>query len=213
MSSLPSVFPNFLANHGDIRAPRPRPLSMFAVDDPLDQGIAMYYGIVMGTSHQEPMMRSTPSRLILSRRRHLTWLLNHDSCYFLYQMNSTGSSRVRHGIGTSTRRTSPLTWNRAFNVPNHTRTSSPSGCAGAGMVRRIARLAEQFSCNSWLIDFAHHHRTSDGLDEYPLIGGHNLHPDKHIADRLQRIGRQRRPADVVPLQGSFGVLSGRHDGT
>ncbi|KAG9028880.1 hypothetical protein FRB95_005930 [Tulasnella sp. JGI-2019a] len=34
---------------------------MFAVDDPLNQGIAMYYGIVMGTSHQEPMMRSTPN--------------------------------------------------------------------------------------------------------------------------------------------------------
>lgn len=39
---------------------------MFAVDDTLNQGIAEYYGVVMGTSHQEPMMRSTPSTSSLS---------------------------------------------------------------------------------------------------------------------------------------------------
>lgn len=33
---------------------------MFAVDDPMSQFLADYYGVVMGTSHQEPMMRSTP---------------------------------------------------------------------------------------------------------------------------------------------------------
>ncbi|KAF8999865.1 hypothetical protein BDQ17DRAFT_1427597 [Cyathus striatus] len=35
--------------------------SAFAVDDPQNQPLADYYGIVMGTSHQEPMMRSTPN--------------------------------------------------------------------------------------------------------------------------------------------------------
>ncbi|KAF7321993.1 GH115-C domain-containing protein [Mycena kentingensis (nom. inval.)] len=34
--------------------------SAFGIDDPLNQFMADYYGIVMGTSHQEPMMRSTP---------------------------------------------------------------------------------------------------------------------------------------------------------
>ncbi|EJD45479.1 hypothetical protein AURDEDRAFT_184728 [Auricularia subglabra TFB-10046 SS5] len=34
--------------------------SMFAIDDPMSQFLADYYGVVMGTSHQEPMMRSTP---------------------------------------------------------------------------------------------------------------------------------------------------------
>ncbi|CAK5271250.1 unnamed protein product [Mycena citricolor] len=34
--------------------------SAFGVDDPLNQFTADYYGIVMGTSHEEPMMRSIP---------------------------------------------------------------------------------------------------------------------------------------------------------
>ncbi|KAH7105110.1 hypothetical protein BKA62DRAFT_767364 [Auriculariales sp. MPI-PUGE-AT-0066] len=33
----------------------------FGVDDPLNQFTADYYGVVMGTSHQEPMMRSSPN--------------------------------------------------------------------------------------------------------------------------------------------------------
>ncbi|RXW16249.1 hypothetical protein EST38_g9605 [Candolleomyces aberdarensis] len=33
----------------------------FAVDDPLNQPLADFYGVIMGTSHQEPMMRSTPN--------------------------------------------------------------------------------------------------------------------------------------------------------
>ncbi|EGO20146.1 glycoside hydrolase family 115 protein [Serpula lacrymans var. lacrymans S7.9] len=34
--------------------------SAFAVDDPTNQYYANMYGVVMGTSHEEPMMRSTP---------------------------------------------------------------------------------------------------------------------------------------------------------
>ncbi|PFH48837.1 glycoside hydrolase family 115 protein [Amanita thiersii Skay4041] len=34
--------------------------SAFAIDDPQNQPLADYYGIAMGTSHHEPMMRSTP---------------------------------------------------------------------------------------------------------------------------------------------------------
>ena len=35
-------------------------LSAFGVDDTQNQPLADWYGIVMGTSHEEPMMRSTP---------------------------------------------------------------------------------------------------------------------------------------------------------
>ncbi|KAI9058756.1 glycoside hydrolase family 115 protein [Trametes sanguinea] len=34
--------------------------SAFALDDPMNQPLANWYGIVMGTTHEEPMMRSTP---------------------------------------------------------------------------------------------------------------------------------------------------------
>lgn len=34
--------------------------SAFGVDDVLNQPLANWYGIVMGTSHEEPMMRSIP---------------------------------------------------------------------------------------------------------------------------------------------------------
>ncbi|KAG6872327.1 hypothetical protein C0995_010748 [Termitomyces sp. Mi166 len=39
--------------------------SAFAVDDTQNQYLADLYGIVMGTSHQEPMMRSTPNEFTL----------------------------------------------------------------------------------------------------------------------------------------------------
>ncbi|KAI0659591.1 hypothetical protein C8Q70DRAFT_915222 [Cubamyces menziesii] len=38
----------------------PRSSSGFGLDDPLNQPMADWYGIVMGTSHEEPLMRSTP---------------------------------------------------------------------------------------------------------------------------------------------------------
>ncbi|KAI0331334.1 hypothetical protein GY45DRAFT_1336201 [Cubamyces sp. BRFM 1775] len=36
-------------------------VSGFGLDDPLNQPLADWYGIVMGTSHEEPLMRSTPT--------------------------------------------------------------------------------------------------------------------------------------------------------
>ena len=35
-------------------------ISAFCIDDPQNQPLADWYGIVMGTSHEEPMMRSVP---------------------------------------------------------------------------------------------------------------------------------------------------------
>ena len=34
--------------------------SAFNIDDPENQALADWWGVVMGTSHQEPMMRGTP---------------------------------------------------------------------------------------------------------------------------------------------------------
>ncbi|KAG2005716.1 hypothetical protein CC2G_002098 [Coprinopsis cinerea AmutBmut pab1-1] len=39
--------------------------SAFAMDDPLNQFLADRYGVVMGTSHQEPMLRSTPNEFTI----------------------------------------------------------------------------------------------------------------------------------------------------
>ncbi|KAL0952642.1 hypothetical protein HGRIS_006887 [Hohenbuehelia grisea] len=39
--------------------------SAFGIDDPFNQPLADLFGVVMGTSHQEPMMRSTPNEFNL----------------------------------------------------------------------------------------------------------------------------------------------------
>ncbi|KAG6899848.1 hypothetical protein C0993_006271 [Termitomyces sp. T159_Od127] len=44
-----------------LRSPTDVECSMFAIDDSQNQFLADYFGVVMGTSHQEPMMRSTPN--------------------------------------------------------------------------------------------------------------------------------------------------------
>lgn len=38
--------------------------SAFGIDDSQNQFLADLYGIVMGTSHEEPMMRSTPGSFL-----------------------------------------------------------------------------------------------------------------------------------------------------
>ena len=38
--------------------------SAFGVDDPINQYTADLYGIVMGTSHQEPMARASPRKTL-----------------------------------------------------------------------------------------------------------------------------------------------------
>ncbi|KAG8892237.1 hypothetical protein FRB99_002857, partial [Tulasnella sp. 403] len=39
--------------------------AVFGVDDPINQATAHYFGVVMGTSHQEPTMRSSPNEFNL----------------------------------------------------------------------------------------------------------------------------------------------------
>ncbi|KAJ2914996.1 hypothetical protein MD484_g5422, partial [Candolleomyces efflorescens] len=55
------VFELILRLRGNYLWPAMWSPNMFAIDDPLNQPMADIYGVVMGTSHHEPMMRSTPS--------------------------------------------------------------------------------------------------------------------------------------------------------
>ncbi|KAG6864856.1 hypothetical protein C0991_006757 [Blastosporella zonata] len=53
--------------------------SAFAVDDTQNQYLADLYGIVMGTSHQEPMMRSTPNEFNLYGKGTWDYTTNADN--------------------------------------------------------------------------------------------------------------------------------------
>ncbi|RDB17758.1 hypothetical protein Hypma_001072 [Hypsizygus marmoreus] len=53
--------------------------SAFAIDDKENQPLADFYGIVMGTSHQEPMMRSTPNEFTLFGKGTWDYLHNADN--------------------------------------------------------------------------------------------------------------------------------------
>lgn len=60
--------------------------SAFCVDDGLNQATADYYGVVMGTSHQEPMMRSTPNEWNLFGNGTWDYSTNADNIYpYLYE--------------------------------------------------------------------------------------------------------------------------------
>ncbi len=67
-------------------------LSAFAVDDPLNQPLADMYGIVMSTSHQEPMTRSSPNEWNLFGNG--TWDYNTNSAN-IYQYFKDGAERAR----------------------------------------------------------------------------------------------------------------------
>ncbi|KAG6914725.1 hypothetical protein DXG01_015736, partial [Tephrocybe rancida] len=53
--------------------------SAFAIDDVQNQYLADLYGVVMGTSHQEPMMRSTPNEFSLYGKGTWDYTTNADN--------------------------------------------------------------------------------------------------------------------------------------
>ncbi|KXN92531.1 hypothetical protein AN958_05386 [Leucoagaricus sp. SymC.cos] len=55
--------------------------SAFGMDDPLNQFYADMYGIAMGTSHQEPMMRSTPNEFTLVGKGTWDYVNNRQNIY------------------------------------------------------------------------------------------------------------------------------------
>ncbi|KAL1746590.1 GH115 alpha-glucuronidase [Schizophyllum fasciatum] len=60
--------------------------SAFCVDDELNLPMADYYGVVMGTSHQEPMMRSTPNEWNLFGNGTWDYSTNSENIYpYLYE--------------------------------------------------------------------------------------------------------------------------------
>ena len=67
-------------------------LSAFNVDDPLNQPLADLYGIVMGTSHEEPMMRSIPVEWGLFGNGAWDYTTNSD---FIYNFWINGTERAK----------------------------------------------------------------------------------------------------------------------
>ncbi|PFH46027.1 glycoside hydrolase family 115 protein [Amanita thiersii Skay4041] len=55
--------------------------SAFAIDNSQNQPLADYYGVVMGTSHQEPMMRSTPIEFNLFEHGDWNYTTNAQNIY------------------------------------------------------------------------------------------------------------------------------------
>ena len=62
--------------------------SAFAVDDHQNQVLADWYGVVMGTSHEEPMMRSTPVEWDLFGKGDWNYTTNTQEIYDFW-LNST----------------------------------------------------------------------------------------------------------------------------
>ncbi|THH19207.1 hypothetical protein EW146_g1901 [Bondarzewia mesenterica] len=60
--------------------------SAFAVDDPQNQPLADSFGIVMGTSHQEPLMRSTPVEWDLFGSGPWDYTMNSKNIYNYWQV-------------------------------------------------------------------------------------------------------------------------------
>ncbi|KAF4611503.1 hypothetical protein D9613_003870 [Agrocybe pediades] len=66
--------------------------SAFGIDDPLNQPLADTYGVVMGTSHQEPMMRSTPNEFNIFGKGTWDYTTNADN---INQYWLEGAERAR----------------------------------------------------------------------------------------------------------------------
>ncbi|KAG8962878.1 hypothetical protein FRC03_003665, partial [Tulasnella sp. 419] len=66
--------------------------AMFNVDDPLNQYTADFYGVVMGTSHHEPMMRATPNEWYKLYGSAWNWTTNSQ---LINQYMKEGAIRAR----------------------------------------------------------------------------------------------------------------------
>ncbi|KAH9476877.1 hypothetical protein JR316_0010793 [Psilocybe cubensis] len=66
--------------------------SAFGIDDPQNQPLADYYGVVMGTSHQEPMMRSTPNEFNVFGKGPWDYTINADNINAFWM---AGAQRAR----------------------------------------------------------------------------------------------------------------------
>ncbi|KAL0562969.1 hypothetical protein V5O48_019109, partial [Marasmius crinis-equi] len=67
-------------------------ISAFCVDDDQNQPLADYYGVVMGTSHQEPIMRSTPNEFNVFSKGPWNYHTNKDN---IYQYWVEGAERAK----------------------------------------------------------------------------------------------------------------------
>lgn len=73
--------------------------SAFGIDDHQNQALADWFGIVMGTSHEEPMMRSTPVEWDLFGSGIWDYDSNAQNIYD-YWMNGTERSKTYENVFT-----------------------------------------------------------------------------------------------------------------
>ncbi len=73
--------------------------SAFCVDDDQNQALADWYGIVMGTSHEEPLMRSLPPEWNIFGKGSWDYSTNQNNVYNFWK---TGAQRARKYEGVYT---------------------------------------------------------------------------------------------------------------
>ena len=90
--------------------------SAFCVDDDQNQPLADWYGIVMGTSHEEPMMRSLPPEWTLFGTGPWDYAKNPKNVYDFWK---AGAERARsyEGVFTMGMRGSGAYYLRASSAP------------------------------------------------------------------------------------------------
>lgn len=73
--------------------------SAFGIDDHQNQALADWFGVVMGTSHEEPMMRSTPVEWDLFGSGIWDYESNAENIY-AYWVNGTERSKTYENVFT-----------------------------------------------------------------------------------------------------------------
>lgn len=73
--------------------------SAFGIDDSQNQFLADWWGVVMGTSHEEPMMRSTPVEWGLFGVGPWNYSINAQNVYN-YWVNGTERSKAFENVYT-----------------------------------------------------------------------------------------------------------------
>ncbi|KAI3604154.1 glycoside hydrolase family 115 protein [Moniliophthora roreri] len=74
-------------------------LSAFNIDDDLNQPLADWYGVIMETSHYEPMMRGTPNERNIYESGTWDYTMDKDNIY-KYWVNGTKRAKPCESIFT-----------------------------------------------------------------------------------------------------------------
>ena len=91
--------------------------SAFGVDDSQNQPLADWYGIVMGTSHEEPMMRSIPNEWSLFGVGPWDYSTNSQNIYNFW-VNGTERAKPYENMWTMGMRGSSMAPTQGFEIPD-----------------------------------------------------------------------------------------------